>query len=104
MWLERQHSPLTRACYRRDAGRLFNYAGKPLRAMDLADLQGFAQSLADEGLAPIPRAWALAVRAQSVRPRFEGRLAERVLSQGGLKRLLSAECSERDRALLNPTS
>ena len=101
MWLERQRSPLTRDCYRRDASRLFRHVRKPLRAMDLVDLQSFAQSLISEGLAPISRGRTLAaVRSlfgfchrmgliksnpalELPLPRYESRLAERVLSQGG---------------------
>lgn len=53
MWLERQRSPLTRDCYRRDANRLLGHARKVLRAIDLATLQTFSQSLEAEGLAPL---------------------------------------------------
>jgi site-specific recombinase XerD len=100
MWLEHQQSPLTRDCYRRDAGRLIKHACRPLKALDLADLQKFAQSLADEGLAPISRARSIAAvkslfgfcfRMRFIKfnaalelqtPKYEIRLAERVLSEG----------------------
>ncbi len=100
MWPERQRSPLTRDCYRRDANRLLRHASRPLRAMNLADLQSFAQSLEAERLAPISRARTLAaVRSlfgfcqrlgfiksnpalELPLPRYEGRLAKRVLSKG----------------------
>ena len=34
-------------------------------------------------------------------PKYEVRLAERVLSEGGLQRLLAVDCPRRDRILLN---
>jgi site-specific recombinase XerD len=100
MWLERQPSPLTRDCYNRDAGRVLAHAGKPLKALDLGDLQKFAQFLIDEGLAPISRARTIAAvkslfgfcfRMRFIKsnpslelrmPKYEVRLAERVLSEG----------------------
>src|SRR3984957_14598602 len=45
LWLERQASPHTRGCYRRDAARLLAHAPKPLSRLTFGDLQGFAQSL-----------------------------------------------------------
>jgi integrase/recombinase XerD len=60
LWLQRQASPHTRGCYRRDAGRLLAHVAKPLNRLTLGDLQGFAQSLVEEGLAPISRARTLA--------------------------------------------
>ena len=119
MWLERQPSPLTRDCYKRDAGRLLEHAGKPLRALDLGDLQKFTQSLSDQGLAPISRArtsaavkslFGFCFRMRFIKsnpalelrmPKYEVRLAERVLSEGGLQRLLAVDCPRRDRILLN---
>jgi hypothetical protein len=48
LWLNRQASPHTRDCYRRDADRLVNFVRKPLAGVTLGDLQGFAQSLVDK--------------------------------------------------------
>jgi hypothetical protein len=45
---------------RRDAERILLYSCKPLSALTLADLQRFAQSLADGGIAPVSRARTLA--------------------------------------------
>ena len=118
MWLESQPSPHTRDCYRRDAGRL-QRLGKPLKGVVLSDLQKFSQALADEGLAPISCARSIAAvkslfgfcfRMRFIKsnpalelrlPKYELRLAERVLSEGGLKCLLAVECTPRDRILLN---
>jgi site-specific recombinase XerD len=56
LWLERQVSPHTRGCYKRDAARLLAHVYKPLNHLTLGDLQSFAQSLVQAGLAPISRA------------------------------------------------
>src|SRR5882724_5179837 len=60
LWLNSQISPHTRSCYRRDADRLLAYAGKPLNAIGLGDLQDFDQSLVKGGLAPVSRVRTLA--------------------------------------------
>jgi len=85
----------------------------------LGDLQGFAQSLEDDGLAPISRARTIAAikslfgfchrtrylpanpAAELSLPRYENRLAERVLSEEDVQRLLAAEAEPRCRILLN---
>ena len=92
---------------------------KPLAASRLGDLQSFAQSLDDDGLAPISRARTIAAikilfgfchrmrylaanpAAELVLPRYENRLAERVLSEEDIQRLLAAEGAPRCRILLN---
>jgi site-specific recombinase XerD len=60
LWLEKQRSLHTRGCYRRDSERLLNHAKKALPRITLGDLQSFAQSLIDEGLAPVSRVRTLA--------------------------------------------
>jgi hypothetical protein len=47
-------------CYRRDAARLLALVAKPLNRLVLGDLQSFAQSLVEDGLAPISQARTLA--------------------------------------------
>lgn len=119
LWLDRQSSPLTRSCYQRDVNRLLRHACKPLGNIGLADLQGFAQSLAQAGLAPASRARTLAAvkslfgfcvrmryialnpAAEVVLPRYESRLAERVLSEEMVARIIAAKAEPRDRILLN---
>ncbi|HYW48246.1 MAG TPA: tyrosine-type recombinase/integrase [Bryobacteraceae bacterium] len=119
LWLDRQASPQTRACYERDADRLLAHVQKPLDRIGLADLQSFAQSLIASGLAPISRARTLAAvrslfgfckrmrsipvnpAAELALPRYENRLAERVMSEEDVQRLLSAETHPRDHILLN---
>ena len=52
-WLNCQDSPHTRSCYRRDADRLLAFVKKPLKHIDLRQLQDFADSLVAAGLAPV---------------------------------------------------
>jgi len=117
-WLERWPSPHTRSCYRRDADRLFAHVRKPIGRISLVDLQSFAQSLIECGLAPISRARIIAaakslfsfcVRMQHlgsnpatelILPAYEKRLAERILPEEDVTRLLASDASLRDRALL----
>ena len=51
-WVRNQRSEHTRGVYRRDAGKLLSFAGKPLQSISLDDLLAFASNLA-ESLAPI---------------------------------------------------
>ena len=96
LWLERQASPLTQSCYRRDSKRLLAFVRKPLNQIELADIQGFSQSLITDGLAPVSRVRTLAATkslfgfCQRTRylpanpaeelllPSYENRLAERI--------------------------
>jgi integrase/recombinase XerD len=91
---------------------------KPLSRMTLAELQGFAQSLASSGLAPISRARTLAAvkslfgfcvrmrylavnpAAELALPAYENRLAERILAEEDVRRVLAAETEPRNRVLL----
>ena len=118
LWLERQASPHTRGCYRRDVARLRAHFRKPLNQITLGDLQGFAQSLIQAGLAPISRARTLAAvkslfgfcqrmrylaanpAADLALPSYENRLAERIVGEDEVKRLVEADAEPRDRALL----
>jgi site-specific recombinase XerD len=60
LWLQRQASPHTLGCYRRDTARLLAHVSKPLSRLTFCGLQSFAQSLVQAGLAPISRARTLA--------------------------------------------
>jgi integrase/recombinase XerD len=118
LWLERQASPHTRGCYRRDSARLLAHVRKPLNRISLGDLQGFAQSLIQAGLAPISRVRTLAAvrslfgfcqrmrylpgnpAAELVLPSYENRLAERIVGEDDVRRLVEADAGPRDRALL----
>jgi integrase/recombinase XerD len=118
LWLEKQPSPYTRGCYRHDSKWLLNHIKKPLVRITLADLQSFAQSLSSAGLAPISRARTLAAvkslfgfccrmrylpsnpAAEPALPSYENRLAERIVGEEDVARLLQAEERPRDRVLL----
>ncbi|MBZ5623510.1 MAG: tyrosine-type recombinase/integrase [Acidobacteriia bacterium] len=118
LWLGRQASPLTRDCYQRDVDRLLAYTCKPLCHIALGDLQGFAQSLVVAGLAPVSRARTLAAiksllgfcqrmlyiatnpAAELLLPGYENRLAERIVPEDEVARMLATEATERDSLLL----
>src|SRR5215472_16662946 len=118
LWLQSQASPHTQSCYRRDAARFRAHVGKRLTAITLGDLQGFAQFLNCSGLAPISRTRTLAAvkslfgfcsrmrfiplnPAQELAlPAHESRLAERILPEEDLQRVLAVELGSRDRVLL----
>jgi integrase/recombinase XerD len=119
IWLENHANPHTRDCYHRDSKRLLDFAEKPLARITLSDLQGFAQSLTDEGLAPISRARTIAAikslfgfchrmlyisanpAAELALPIYENRLAERILGEEDVHQLLAAEASPRDQILVS---
>ena len=118
LWLEKHPSPHTRGCYQRDSERLLNHAKKPLARITLGDLQSFAQSLTSAGLAPISRARTLAAvkslfgfccrmrylpanpAAELALPSYEQRLAERIVGEEDVTRMLQADAGPRDRVLL----
>jgi integrase/recombinase XerD len=114
-WLHGR-SPHTQRAYGADIARFRGRAGKPLGQVTVADLQEFADSLGD--LAPASRYRALSavksVLAFGHRigylpfdvgrvlrlPALRNRLAERILPEADLHRILSLEPKLRDRALL----
>ena len=91
---------------------------KPLNRLTLGDLQSFAQSLVEDGLAPISRARTLAAvkslfgfcqrmryvpgnpAAELVLPCYEKRLAERIVGEDDVRRLVETDAKPRDRVLL----
>jgi integrase/recombinase XerD len=108
--------PHTQRAYAGDIARFLGGAGKPLSAVTLGDLQGFADSLS--GLAPASRYRTLsAVKSllafghrigylafdvgRALRlPPVRDRLAERILPEADVRRMLTLEPSQRNRALL----
>jgi len=84
----------------------------------VGDLQSFAQSLSSSGLAPISRAHTLAAikslfgfchrqrylpvnpAGELTLPSYENRLAERILAEEDVQRMLAADTELRDRILL----
>jgi integrase/recombinase XerD len=118
LWLAKQSSPHTRSCYQRDVARILSCSAKSLKDITLADVQRFAQSLEDTGLAPISRARTLAAvkslfgfcqriryivsnpAAELVLPSYENRLSERIVGELEVRRLLETVEGARDRVLL----
>ena len=107
----------TRRAYAVDAARLLRFVGKPLRAISIMDLQGFAATLAQ--LAPASQCRALSVvkslLAYAQRtgylafnvgaalrlPRTHSRLAQRILTEGDTQRLIALEPDTDKRAMLH---
>jgi site-specific recombinase XerD len=115
IWLHGR-SVHTQRAYRADIERFRAGAGKPFRQITLADLQQFADSLG--GLAPTSRYRTLSAiksllafghrigylpfdvgRALRL-PTVRNRLAERILPEADLHRILSLESNPRNRAIL----
>jgi integrase/recombinase XerD len=115
IWLHGRSSH-TRRAYAADVARFRAGAGKPLASVTLADLQTFADGL--ESLAPASRYRTLsAVKSllafghrigylpfdvgRALRlPATRSRLAERILPEADVHRMLSLETGERNRAIL----
>src|SRR5215469_1164481 len=115
VWLHGR-SPHTQRAYRADIERFRASLGKPLSHATLLDLQHFADSLTD--LAPASRYRTLsAVKSllafghrtgylpfdvgSALRlPAIRNRLAERILSEADLHRILNLEPNNRNRAIL----
>ena len=115
IWLHGRSSHTQRA-YRADVERLRSWAGKPIPQLTLADLQQFADSLGK--FAPASRYRTLSaiksllafahltgylpfdVGSALRLPAVRDRLAERILSEADLHRVLSLEPEPRNRAIL----
>jgi len=118
LWLEKHPNPHTRYCYSIDSKRLLNHVKKPLARITLGDLQSFSQSLDTRGWAVVSRARTLAAvkslfafchrmryllinpAAEPTLPSYENRLAERILGDEEVLRMLAAETEPRNRRLL----
>jgi integrase/recombinase XerD len=115
LWLYGR-SPHTQRAYEKDAKRFLIYIGKPLGAVTLGDLQGFAESLAS--LSPASRARTLSavkslfafahrlgylpfdVGAPLAVPGRKNTLAERILPEAEVHRMLALEPKPRNQVLL----
>jgi integrase/recombinase XerD len=118
IWTEKYQNPHTRYCYATDSERLVKFAKKPLSGITVADLETFAESLASSGLAPVSRVRVLAAvkslfgfafrmrhipinpAVELQLPKYEVRLAERILGEQDVQRMLGADIEPRDRVLL----
>jgi len=117
LWLHGR-SLATQQAYTFDTRRLFTIVGKSLSLMTLADLQTFADSLEQDGLAPasqhrclaaIKSLFTFAVRLGYLQfdvgralhlPKLQNRLAERILDEGQVQRMIAFESNPRDRTIL----
>ena len=115
LWLHGRPETTVRA-YQFDAGRFRAFAGKPLRMITVGDVQGFADSI--EHLADASRARALSavksllsyghrigclpfnVGAPVRLPKLKDTLAERILPEEVVIRMVTGEATPRNRALL----
>jgi len=116
-WL-RTKSRKTQIAYRKDISRLVDALNKPLRLISLPDLQDYSDSLADVGLAETSQQRMLAsikslfTFAHSIGylqfdpakalklPKTKDRLAERILSEEEIIRMIALEPNIRNRAFL----
>jgi integrase/recombinase XerD len=115
IWLHGRSSHTQRA-YAADVARFASGAGKPLASITLTDLQNFADSLDD--LAPASRYRVLSAVKSLLAfghrigylpfdvgrvlrlPAIRSRLAERILSEADVQRMLGLEPNGRNRAIL----
>jgi len=116
-WLHGRSPHSTRA-YQANITRFLAHVGKPLAAVTLGDLQGYADSLVDAGLAPASRARMLAAvksllsfahttgylpfnPGRGLRlPGVRGRLAERIPTEEDVLTLLAHEPNRRNHAFI----
>jgi len=115
LWLH-GHSKATQRAYRADVKRFLAYAGKTVQLVTLSDLQAFADSLSD--LAPTSRARILSavksllsfaertgytplnIGAALRLPKLKNKLAERIVSEAAVQKMLALETNPRNHALL----
>ena len=117
LWLHGK-SPNTQEAYERDLFQFIDFADLPLRHVRLGDLQDWADHLEAQGLAPATRSRKLGtvkslfsfghrigyltyyVGAAISGPKVPNRLAERILPEEKLQRIIALESDLRNHALL----
>jgi integrase/recombinase XerD len=118
LWLSTKTSAHTRRAYASDVVRFLTFAGKPIAEVTLADLQAFAATLGQGSLAPASQNRTLtavksllsfahetgyvpfnAGAAVKLRPARDN-LAQRILDESEVARLIEAAREGRDRVLL----
>lgn len=115
MWLHGK-SPGTRRAYAADAAAFLAHVGKPLRAVTLGDVQGYMDGLAGLATATVARRingvksllgfahrlgyLTFNVGAAVKAPKIKATLAERIMEEGDVLRLLVLESDPRNKALL----
>jgi integrase/recombinase XerD len=117
LWLHGRPEHTQRA-YRAEVDRFILYVAKPLRSVRLADIQGFNDHLNESGLKPssvhramsaVKSLFAFGFRLGYLQfdvgraikiPSFRDELAERILSEAEVLRIISLEPNPRNRAIL----
>lgn len=123
LWLHDKAAHSERA-YRADVARFVAYVGKPLSSVTLGDLQGFADSMSVPGRGDKPALTSAGRRAMAavksllsfgqkvgflqfnvgaavkVKKNTQARLAERILPESDVHRLIALETNHRNHALL----
>ncbi|MGI3903066.1 MAG: tyrosine-type recombinase/integrase [Janthinobacterium lividum] len=115
-WAAGQASPRTRISYRHQGVRLLGHLGKPMAEVTVADLQAYISSLGDLAPATIGLAvaslralWAFGIKTGVLAndptstlqaPPIKNVLAERILDEADVRRLIDGEPNPRNRALL----
>lgn len=115
MWLHGK-SELTQKKYQAEINRFLSWVAKPLHTITLMDIQNFIDTLTD--LAPATQARIIAtikslfsfanrigmlqvnVAAPVTTPKQKNTLAERILSEGDIHRMIALEPNDRNRILL----
>jgi integrase/recombinase XerD len=117
LWLHGR-SPHTQKAYTGDIVRLFKFVNKQLRHITLGDLQGFADSLIEEGLKPASQNRILAAVKSLItfaykigylkfdisKPlrvsKFRDELSERIMTEAEVQRIIGMENHPRNKLLL----
>ena len=117
LWLHNR-SKHTQRAYRADAYRFLDFVGKPLHDVTLGDIQDFADSLADDDLQPSSRNRVLSavkslfafghrlgyLQFDVAKPLqllgFRDRIADRILDESQVHRMIALEADPRNRVIL----
>lgn len=115
LWLHGKSEKTVRA-YTADMLRFYKQVGKPLQEVTLADLQAYVDSLSElkptsrnRAIAAVKSALSFGVRSGYLRvnvglmvklPKIEDKLAERIMSEAAVARMLALETNKRNHAIL----
>src|SRR5258708_9377152 len=117
LWLHAKSEKTMRA-YRADMARFYASCGKSLQQVTLDDVYRFTDELVTQGLKPASRSRAVAAVKSDLSfgvksgylkvnvgllaqlPKLENRLAERIMSEASIARMLALEANKRNHAIL----
>ncbi len=117
LWLHAKSEKTMRA-YRADMARFYASCGKSLQQVTLDDVYRFTDELVTQGLKPASRNRAIAAVKSALSfgvksgylkvnvgllaqlPKLENRLAERIMSEASIARMLALEANKRNHAIL----